>query len=165
MMILVRPRAWWNNKIPLTIFVLLLLVDGKPCTLQVLLSLVALVAIVCCVANYGYALNELFDRDEDRRAGRSNAAETVSKGRMWGIIVCSAAIALAVAQAAGGVAASVLTVGELLLPLSYSVPPLRVKERGWAGIMADTLAAHVYPAVLALMVVSHQLLPVHRPLF
>jgi 4-hydroxybenzoate polyprenyltransferase len=164
MMILVRPRAWWNNKVPLSIFLLLLLADGRPCTVEVLVSLIALVGIVCCVANYGYALNELFDRDEDRRAGRSNAAETASKGRMWSIIVCSAAVALAVAQAAGGVAASVLTVGELLLPLAYSVPPLRVKERAWAGILADALAAHVYPPVLALMVVSHQLIPVYHPL-
>jgi 4-hydroxybenzoate polyprenyltransferase len=164
MLILVRPRAWWNNKVPLSICVLLLLVDGKPCTVEVLVSLIALVGIVCCVANYGYALNELFDRDEDRRAGRSNAAETASNRRMWSIIVTSAAVALGVAQAAGGVAASLLTVGVLLLPLAYSVPPLRVKERGWAGILADALAAHVYPAVLALVVVSHQLFPVRHAL-
>jgi 4-hydroxybenzoate polyprenyltransferase len=164
MMIVVRRRAWWFNKIPLSIFVLLLLVDGKPYTVNVLVALFGLVAIVCCVANYGYALNELFDRDEDRRAGRSNAAESASNSSMWGIIVCSAAIALGVAQAVGGVAAFLLTAGELLIPLAYSVPPLRVKERGWAGILADALAAHVYPAALALVVVSHQLLPVHHAL-
>jgi 4-hydroxybenzoate polyprenyltransferase len=164
MVILVRPRAWWFNKVPLSILVLLLLVDGKLCTVNVLISLLGLVAIVCCIANYGYALNELFDRDEDRRAGRSNAAESASNGSMWGIIVCSAAVALGAAQAVGGVAGSLLTVAELLLPLAYSVPPLRIKERGWAGVLADALAAHVYPAALALVVVSHQMLLVHHAL-
>src|ERR1700722_17832306 len=119
MMIVVRRRAWWFKKIPLSIFVLLLLVDGKPYTVNVLVALFGLVAIVCCVANYGYALNELFDRDEDRRAGRSNAAESASNSSMWGIIVCSAAIALGVAQAVGGIAAFLLTAGELLIPLAY----------------------------------------------
>jgi 4-hydroxybenzoate polyprenyltransferase len=163
MNILVRPRAWWFNKIPLSVFMLVLLVDGKPLTVTVLVSLIGLVGIVSCVANYGYALNELFDRDEDRRAGRSNAAESSSNSSMWRIIACSAAVALGVSQAVGGIAAALLTIGELLIPLAYSVPPLRVKERGWAGILADALAAHVYPAVLAMLVVSHQLLPIHHP--
>jgi 4-hydroxybenzoate polyprenyltransferase len=163
MKIVIRPRAWWFNKIPLSVFVLVLLVDGKPLTVAVLVSLIGLVGIVSCVANYGYALNELFDRDEDRRAGRSNAAESSSNGSMWCIIASSAALALCVSQAIGGVAAALLTIGELLIPLAYSVPPLRVKERGWAGILADALAAHVYPAALAMLVVSHQLLPIHHP--
>jgi 4-hydroxybenzoate polyprenyltransferase len=162
MMIVVRPRAWWFNKIPLSAFVLLLLVDGKPFTVNVLVSLMGLVGIVSCVANYGYALNELFDRDEDRRAGRGNAAESASNSSMWRIIACSAAISLGLSQAVGGVAAALLTIGELLIPLAYSVPPLRIKERGWAGVLADALAAHVYPAALALVVVSHRLLLVHH---
>jgi 4-hydroxybenzoate polyprenyltransferase len=149
---------------PLSVFALLLLVDGKPFTMNVLISLIGLVGIVCSVANYGYALNELFDRDEDRRAGRRNEADSAGNRNMWCIIACSAAVALGASQALGGVAAFLLTVGELLLPLAYSVPPLRVKERGWAGIFADALAAHVYPAALALVVVSHQLLPVQHAL-
>ncbi len=42
-----------------------------------------------------------------------------------------------------------------MLPLAYSVPPLRIKERGWPGVAADALAAHVFPAALALMTVAH----------
>jgi cyclopropane fatty-acyl-phospholipid synthase-like methyltransferase len=49
-----------------------------------------------------------------------------------------------------------LTAMVLLLPLAYSVPPLRIKERYWAGVFADALAAHVFPAMLALLIVSQQ---------
>jgi 4-hydroxybenzoate polyprenyltransferase len=119
-------------------------------------ALIGLMGCVCGIGNYGYALNELFDRDEDRRAGRTNAAHTASDRKMWSIIVASAAFALAVALYSGGIRALALTTAELLLPLAYSVPPLRIKERAWSGVLADALAAHVYPAALALLIVSHQ---------
>jgi 4-hydroxybenzoate polyprenyltransferase len=154
-MILVRPRAWWFNKVPLSILLVLLLIDGERLTYQIFMVVAAVVAIVCCVANYGYALNELFDLDEDRRGGRDNMAATVSRARMWSIIVLSAGGAMALAALLAGVAGSALTAGELLLPLAYSIPPLRVKERGWLGVLADAAAAHLYPAMLALVVVRH----------
>jgi hypothetical protein len=35
------------------------------------------------------------------------------------------------------------------------VPPVRIKEREWLGVISDALAAHVYPAVLAIIAVQH----------
>jgi 4-hydroxybenzoate polyprenyltransferase len=154
-MILIRHRAWWFNKIPLSVFLGIALVAGKPLTPHVGAAFVALVAAVCCAANYGYALNDLFDLEEDRRGGRVNAAANVSRRYIWMIIALSGAGALAFATAAAGIAGLALTSVELMLPLVYSIPPIRVKERGLPGILADALAAHVYPALLALIVVQH----------
>ena len=42
-----------------------------------------------------------------------------------------------------------------MLPLAYSALPFRIKERKWLGVVADGLAAHVYPAALALLSVPH----------
>lgn len=154
-MILVRPRAWWFNKVPLSVLLVLLQVDGKPLMYSALAAVLGVVAIVCCVANYGYAVNELFDIDEDRRGGRANVAATAGRSRMWSIIVASGAGALLLAVLLGGFAGGALTAGELVLPLAYSIPPLRMKERGWLGVSADAAAAHVYPAMLALIVVQH----------
>jgi hypothetical protein len=75
---------------------------------------------------------------------------------MWCIILLSAAIALSAATAAGGIAGTLLTCCELLIPVAYSVPPVRTKTRGWLGILCDALAAHVYPALLAFLVLSHR---------
>jgi hypothetical protein len=62
-----------------------------------------------------------------------------------------------------------LTAVELLLPATYPIPPIRTKERGLVGITSDALAAHVYPALLALIAVDQltlrspgALLRVHR---
>jgi hypothetical protein len=73
----------------------------------------------------------------------------------WGIAAGSAACAVGSATAAAGLPGTAVTVLELCIPLSYSVPPVRIKERGWLGVAADALAAHVYPAGLALLAVSH----------
>src|SRR6202040_1153478 len=129
----------------LSILLVLLLIDGEPLTYPTVMAVAAVVAIVCCVANYGYALNELFDIDEDRRGGRANVAGTAGRPRMWSISVASGAGALLLAVLLGGFACGALTAVELLLPLAYSIPPLRVKERGWLGVSADAAAAHLYP--------------------
>ena len=153
--ILVRPRAWWFNKVPLSVTLVLLLLDGRPFSPAALVVLAAVVLAICAVGNYGYAVNELYDVDEDARAGRANAAAATGSRRMWAIVGASALCADAFAAVAAGAAAAVLTLLELALPLAYSAPPLRIKERRWLGVCADALAAHVYPAVLALLAVAH----------
>ena len=154
-MILVRPRAWWYNKVPLSVTLVLLLLDGRPFSAAALVVLAAVVLTVCAVGNYGYAVNELYDVDEDARAGRANAAAAAGSRRMWTIVGASALCADAFAAVAAGAVAAALTLLELALPLAYSAPPLRIKERRWLGVWADGLAAHVYPAVLALLAVAH----------
>lgn len=154
---LVRPRAWWFNKVPLSVTLVLLLVDGRPFGLPEAAVLGLVVLAVCAVGNYGYALNDLYDVDEDRRVGRANATIALGEGRMWLAIGASALLAVLFGAAAGGWPGTWLVLGVLLLPLAYSVPPLRIKERKWLGVFADALAAHVFPAMLALVAVAHLL--------
>ncbi len=154
-MILVRPRAWWFNKVPLSVTLVLLLLDGRRFSVGALVALVLVALTVCAVGNYGYALNELFDVEEDARLGRANAAASAGPRRMWGITALSALCAEVFAGGVAGVPGAIVTALGLCLPLAYSVPPLRIKERKWLGVCADGLAAHVYPAVLALLAVTH----------
>ncbi|WP_299509797.1 UbiA family prenyltransferase [Cypionkella sp.] len=153
--ILVRPHAWWNNKIPLSIFLFLLLINGQSLS-EAVLSLFGLIIVVCSVANFGYALNDIYDQDEDRRAGKPNAAAVMGTRRTWKIVMASAAFAIVVSCLSAGISGLFLTAIVLLLPLAYSVPPFRIKERYLAGVLADALAAHVFPAMLALLILSHQ---------
>ncbi len=153
--VLIRRRAWWFNKVPLSVTLVLLLLDGRRFSLGALVVLLTVALTVCAVGNYGYALNELFDVAEDARLGRNNVAATLGSRHMWTITGLSALCAAAVAAVAAGLPGAVLTLIEFCLPLSYSAPPLRIKERKWLGACADGLAAHVYPALLALLAVSH----------
>ena len=162
---LVRSRAWWFNKVPLSVMLVLLLLDGRALTGGGIIVVLLVVVTVCAAANYGYALNELFDVGEDARAGRSNAAAASGAARMWAIIALSGLCAFTAAAFAGGAAGVLMTVVELALPATYSIPPVRTKERRWLGVVSDALAAHVYPALLALLAVAHWSLgPVGAPL-
>jgi len=152
---LVRPRAWWFNKIPLSVTLMLLLVDGRALELAVGLALLLVALTVCSVGNYGYALNDLYDIDEDERAGRANAAATLGRTRAGWIVIISALLAELLGLLTGGWRGGLLTLFALVLPMLYSLPPWRIKERKWLGVAADALAAHVFPAMLALLAVAH----------
>ncbi len=114
----------------------------------------AFAASVCTIvglAGLAYVANDLADREADRRAGKPNLLSSVGPGR-------AAALALGLALAAFGPWFGVLpleTPGRVLLALqlglvaAYSLPPLRLKERGLAGVLADALYAHAVPALLA----------------
>jgi len=152
---LVRARAWWFNKVPLSVTLALLLVDGASLSFHAALAVVLIVLTVCAVGNYGYAVNDPYDVEEDARAGRHNAAVALGTPRVRQIVIASAIATEMLATLAAGAWGAGLTIIELLLPLAYSVPPLRIKERKWLGIAADALAAHVYPAALALLTVKY----------
>ncbi len=153
--LLARPWAWWLNKVPLSVTLVLLLIDGRPLGVAQAAALVLVVLIVCAIGNYGYALNDLFDIEEDRKTGRPNFAIAAGRRRTVGVIIASAILALVGGWTAAGLAGGGLTALELMLPLAYSIPPVRIKERKWLGVIADGLAAHVYPAALALMATRH----------
>jgi 4-hydroxybenzoate polyprenyltransferase len=152
--VLVRWRSWWFNKVPLSVTLLVLLLDGGRLSGRSALAAAAVVLAVCGAGNFGYALNDLYDVEEDAAAGRENAAAGRSRARVWAVVAASAVVAAAAAAVAAGRAGAAITAGELCLPLVYSVPPLRLKERGWLGVAADALAAHVYPAGLAVLAVE-----------
>lgn len=159
-MILVRPRAWWFSKVPLTITLLLLVLDGQRLSGNTLALALSVVLTVCAMANYGYAVNDLFDLREDALLGRVNAAAARGRRHVTAIAVGSALVTALLATLAAGAVGAAVTALELCLPLLYSVPPIRLKERGWLGAAADGLAAHVYPAVLALLALGEWN---HRP--
>jgi 4-hydroxybenzoate polyprenyltransferase len=148
----IRTREWWDHKIPLTLLLLFLLVSGRPFSASVLFACACLILVVSAVANYGHAINELFDCDQDAKACRTNIATTQGSMHVWAVAFLSAVIALAAAYLAAGAPATLLTFGSLCLPTAYSVPPVRLKERAWLGVFADAIAAHVFPVAMALLV-------------
>jgi 4-hydroxybenzoate polyprenyltransferase len=141
--------------VPLSVTLVVLLLDGRALSPAALAVLALVVVAVCAVGNYGYALNDLYDVEEDARAGRANSAAAAGAVRMWLIITLSALCAEIAAWIAARTTGALITLAELALPATYSIPPLRTKERLWLGVASDALAAHVYPAVLALLAVSH----------
>ena len=157
---LVRGQDWWFYKIPpmLAAGYATALVFDVPVR-HTLVALAAVLAAVCAVASFGYVINDLFDIAQDRRAGKRNTMARIGPtGRAVALALpLLAGFAIIIAIGGGRTALGLLAVN-FALPALYSIPPVRLKERGVLGVIADAGAAHLLPT--ALMVTA--VLPIER---
>ena len=117
----------------------------------------ALFAALVPGAIYVSVINDLTDRADDATAGKRN--------RMAGRSPAAAAAWVAVPVLAG-VGVAWWWRGNLPLLLSYlaawtafslySLPPARLKGRGLAGVLADAGGAHLFPSLIAVLLVFAQ---------
>lgn len=152
----VRFDGWWHSKIPPLLAVAYASVLRSGATPgEALPALAGVFASIACVAAYGHVVNDAFDVDADRAAGKPNAMAALSPPRR-------AALA-AVFLTLGFVPAALLgypIVGWILLALNYawptlySLPATRLKERGLWGVAADAAGSHVTPTLLVLVVLA-----------
>jgi 4-hydroxybenzoate polyprenyltransferase len=103
-------------------------------------------------AGFGYFVNDCFDIEQDRRAGKSNAATNFGLGAriLIGLLLAGLALSpwLFILKS---VKLSGLCGAQLLLFLVYSAPPVRFKERYYLGVITDALYAYVLPVVIVIM--------------
>jgi 1,4-dihydroxy-2-naphthoate octaprenyltransferase len=146
-----RTAEWWDYKLVpiLSIFYATALVE------HVALAAIwpALVALVCAVvpcAAYASFVNDVTDRVDDRRAGKTNR---LADKPPWMLalfltvpLCVGAAFSLAWRDDPPLLTAYLCTWIAFSL---YSVPPFRLKCRGIFGVVADASGAHLFPALVA----------------
>lgn len=99
---------------------------------------------------YGYLVNDLADVELDRRAGKSNVFQR--SGRVQIVAVIGTSVALLVilgwpfVQYPGFVP---LWITWFLATTFYSMPPVRLKERGLLGLVTTMVAQQPLPAAMA----------------
>ncbi len=101
-------------------------------------------------ASMGYLVNDFFDREKDFAAGKENFL--LNKSRfVVGLLFLVSFIFLFFPwfQLPFNRISLWLILAEIILLLVYSLPPLRIKERGLAGVFTDALYAHSIPVILA----------------
>lgn len=147
----IRISIWWNHISPpiiASIYYTIWYSDGYYSSLWI--SLVLFLISLCCIAGFGYFLNDITDVETDRLAGKANSAARLSK-------YCRLLIA-------GGMLLFGLipwmwlprgffTFGFLLLliflVLVYSAHPFRFKENGSLGLLCDIHYGHILPVFIA----------------
>jgi 4-hydroxybenzoate polyprenyltransferase len=154
--VLTRADAWWEHKLaPLagTAYATALYADTAVVDVAGSLAL-ALVAVVLG-AIYVSVLNDLTDLELDRRVGKANRLDGRPTWVAPSIIAATAAAGFGVTAAAWSDSPAVLALyaGAWLSFAAYSVPPLRLKARGLAGVLADAAGAHFFPFLFLVMVV------------
>jgi 1,4-dihydroxy-2-naphthoate octaprenyltransferase len=153
---IVRAGDWWDHKLPpaLAVFYGTLFLARHAISAAAPAALALLVAVAAAAA-FVSIVNDLADRADDAAAGKTN--------RMAG---CSALQAALLVGAPLGIGLAFLIAWRDDLPLVlayagswiafslYSLPPVRLKQRGFAGVAADAAGAHFFPSLTALLLAA-----------
>ena len=153
-----RAGEWWEYKlVPLmAVFYATALFLDVPIAAVGPAALMLLAAIIPG-AVFVSVINDLSDRADDRAAGKANRMEGRSRVEaaawVWLPLCMGALIAwwwranppLLVAYLGAWIAFSL-----------YSLPPFRLKARGLAGVLADGSGAHLFPSLIAALLVFAQ---------
>lgn len=150
-----RAAEWWEYKLSpvlatayATAFLLKLpILSLWP---QLLLTLIALAA---CAA-YVSVINDLTDFDDDRASGKANRLAGKSRGFVAAVLACCIlpGAGIAIHWRGEPLLLSLYLASWVAFTL-YSLPPIRLKNRGVLGLLADASGAHLFPGLLAVAVV------------
>ncbi|MGI8936843.1 MAG: UbiA family prenyltransferase [Iamia sp.] len=153
---LTRAQLWWSSK--------LLPVAGLGAlgalTAQVepgrgLVLLVATLVSAIGLAGASHLVNDWSDVAADAAAGRPNVLEPVSTGGRFALVALTTALGGAPWFVVGiDLLPAAVLVALAVLTVAYSAPPLRLKGRGLAGVLADAANAHVLPAAFVLLLMG-----------
>jgi 1,4-dihydroxy-2-naphthoate octaprenyltransferase len=149
----IRADQWWDYKLVPIYSVFYATVYLQHISVaSVWSSAVALLLAIAPCAAYVSLSNDLADRDDDRRAGKFNRLAGKPVGEI---------ILLLAAPLCAAVFFTVLWRDDLPLVVAYlctwaafslySLPPIRLKSRGLAGLVADACGSHVFPSLVAVL--------------
>lgn len=141
----------WKYKVPLIIaFAYFLLLVGNVDPFHATMSFFAAIATTIGFMGFGYLTNDLADRKKDELAGKSNGTSNLSSISIVLLLLTFLAAALLpwMYLPMDGISWLCIIL-ELVLFVLYAFPPFRLKERGFFGVIADALYAHVVPGFLA----------------
>lgn len=147
-----RVQAWWSNKFsPVlgTFYATVCLVGAQavPLLPRLLLLLLALVV----GATYVSVLNDWTDLADDLAAGKPN--HLVARPAVFPALVVGGCLAAGLGLGAWLWHASPLCAGLYLGSWvafsAYSLAPVRLKQRGLAGVLADASGSYFFPQLLA----------------
>jgi 4-hydroxybenzoate polyprenyltransferase len=101
----------------------------------------------------GYFLNDLFDKKADALSDKFNITNIINKYALVFIIILFGLLGFYLLFTISKKANLVL-IFQFLLLLGYSLPYIRLKEKGIFGLFTDALYAHVIPGIILLYILQ-----------
>lgn len=147
----VRWNEWYASKLPFVWTACAAAAVASPLgDAAVLQRTAAVILFTCLCAAFGHVANDLADRDCDRAAGRLTPVTALSGRAALLVLAALGAAALgALAMAATRPATAVAGIATLAMAAAYSLGPLRLKQRGAAGVWSAAAAQRTLPVLVA----------------
>ena len=151
-----RAHRWWDTQLPVMLAPVYLVIaeaDPAPSVLEVLRVLGLFLVASVGIAGFGHLFNDLFDVAQDVASGSPNLAAGRHPVRVAATFAAVLLLAWIPWRWMPTTPAVWLLLGlELLLFVLYSVPGIRLKERGVLGPIADALYSWTISTAVALLV-------------
>jgi 4-hydroxybenzoate polyprenyltransferase len=147
----VRWNEWYASKLPFVWTACASAAASSPLhAAAVLRRAAAVILFTCLCAAFGYLANDHADRACDRSAGKLTPVTGLSERAALLVLAALMAAALgALAVAAASPAAAAAGIAALVLSAAYSLGPLRLKQRGAAGVWSAAAAQRTLPVLVA----------------
>lgn len=152
-----RATEWWEHKLPplLTLGYATALITGSD-ILEALPNIIIAVVGFILSASFVSVLNDLTDAGDDKMAGKGNRLFSVS---VSGRIVLFTFLLLLCMAFLYWIRDSIYSVIFMSMALCsyilYSTPPIRLKKRGVAGLLADAAGAHLFSGLFFVSMVFY----------
>ncbi len=152
MLKLFRTNTWWNAVVPQVLgwmyLCLRVNMHGPYIHLRLVVSFfIALISI----SVFGYLFNDLCDVESDKKAGKKNALGQFPFAARLIIVSLPLLAGFAAWYDIGAqTIANILFGLQILALVLYSLPPVRLKERGVLGVFADAFYGHINPVLITL---------------
>jgi len=146
-----RADDWWTSKASLLMGFVYLFALWFHISFERFLPLALFsILVIAGFASFGYLSNDFFDKEKDRLAGKKNFLLDKPLFYQIGLAIVSISLIVMPWFFLPAAALSYWLIGiQLSLFLLYSCPPIRLKEKGAAGVLVDSLYAHAVPTILA----------------
>jgi 4-hydroxybenzoate polyprenyltransferase len=148
---LLRFALWWQHIVPPVLAAAYLAAaTGALAAGDLVAALPPFLASIVGIAGFGYFFNDVCDIAADRAAGKANAAAALAPPARAGILCALLVLGIAPWSL---LPRNPLNLGLLALQIAlltiYSSRPIRLKERGFAGALADAAYGHLVPVAIA----------------
>ena len=149
----IRNRLWDNAQYKFSIVfcsLYVVLFSFRSLNSKILLYIFISILLSIGIAGIGYVFNDYIDYEDDKKNKKQNLFIQFSKSQ--GIILIFIFLVLSVFPwflLPFDRFSLLLIITEFLLFIIYALPPIRLKERGLAGVITDALYAQVIPCILA----------------
>lgn len=148
-----RINDWKSSFVPFVlgyVYLWLFLFDFRPTKETFIISLFSLLTTVG-FASFGYIINEWFDIEEDKKAGKLNRFAVISNGMKYLLLTTSLLLLFFPWCFLPYDNISIVLIGlEILSFLVYSISPFRLKRYPLSSCILDTLYAYFIPLLLSM---------------
>lgn len=163
---LLKIHRWWASHygtMVAFIYLVLLLTPTPPSLSAVVTTFALFTAASLGIGSFGHLLNDLADVSQDLRSGAHNLVASKTAGGRIALFTAALLVGLLpwcflpVTPAIAGLVAA-----EYALFMIYSLPPLRLKNRGFLGPATDAMYGYVIPNAVAVLLFSrlgHTIVP------